>query len=230
MRQYDAILIDADDTLFDFAQAEHVALTWLLDTLQLNTERARACYHACNRACWAALEKGEIDQARLRYKRFEDFFRAMDVSGDPIKIADGYMALLSRQGMLLSGALAAVREIAREVPVAVVTNGISFIQHGRMDASPLRPYVSAFVISEELGVAKPHPKMISAALKLLGGVSPTRALMVGDSIPSDLYCARNAGTDACWYNPSGAPRPKDVPIRYEISALAQLPALALIQT
>ena len=103
-----------------------------------------------------------------------------------------------------------------------MTSGISFIQHGRLDASPLRPYLSALVISEEIGAAKPNPRIIHEALRQLGGIVPTRALMVGDSLASDIACARNAGVDACWYNPAGQPRPNDLPVAYEISDLAKL--------
>ena len=108
-----------------------------------------------------------------------------------------------------------------------MTNGIGEIQRGRMRHSPLGPLISALVISEEVGAPKPDARMIRAALDALGGVAPRDALMVGDSLTSDMRCAMNAGTDACWYNPGRAPRPDRLDIRYEIHALGQLPAIAL---
>ena len=55
----------------------------------------------------------------------------------------------------------------------------------------------------------------------------SRALMVGDSLSSDMEGARNAGVDACWYNPKGKTAPPDLlaptgPIRYEIRELMEL--------
>ena len=87
--------------------------------------------------------------------------------------------------MLLPGALEAVRAIAEKLPVALVTNGISSVQHGRIDRSPIRPYISALVISGEQGFQKPDPRMIFRALELLGSIEPGRALMAGDSLTSD---------------------------------------------
>lgn len=220
--RYDAVLFDIDDTLLDFQEAEKRALKKVLSHYALSTPLAVKTYHACNEACWRALERGEIDQQTLRYKRFRDFLFAMNRADDPIRLGDDYMDALSHEGILLPGALEAVAAVAQRVKVAAVTNGISFIQHGRLDASPLRPYLSALVISEEIGAAKPNPRIIHEALRQLGGIVPTRALMVGDSLASDIACARNAGVDACWYNPAGQPRPNDLPVAYEISDLAKL--------
>lgn len=220
--RYDAVLFDIDDTLLDFQEAERRALDKMLRHYALCTPLAEKTYRACNEACWRALERGEIDQATLRYKRFRDFLFMMNRADDPKAVGDFYMNALSQEGVLLPGALEAVREIAARVKVGAVTNGIAFIQHGRLDASPIRPYLSALVISEEIGAAKPNPRILHQALKELGGVSPSRALLVGDSLASDMACARNAGVDGCWYNPGHKPRPADMPLAWEIDDLAQL--------
>lgn len=227
MMRYDAILIDADDTLLDFKAAEQNALSRLLRALDLDTEAARRTYHAVNDACWRALERGEMDQARLKVKRFEDFLARMGRRDDPASVSERYTDLLSREGGLLKGALECTRAIAARRPVAIVTNGIARIQHGRLAASGLMPYVSALVISEELGVAKPDPRMIFEALELLGGIAPGRALMVGDSLSSDIACARAAGVDACWLNRAGAKAPEGLPIAHEIADISQLKRIAL---
>ena len=121
----------------------------------------------------------------------------------------------------------AVRAVAAHLPVAVVTNGIPKVQHGRMDPSPPRQYLSAFIISGELGVQKPDPRMLYAALEALGGVDRSRALMVGDSLTSDIRAANRAGIDACWYNPEGKAAPPEYSIRYEIADIRALPDIAL---
>ena len=227
MNRYDAILLDADDTLMDFQLAEKHALSQVLARLNMDTEEATSAYHKANSACWRALERGELTQQRLRYKRFEDFFEIVGCKADPVEVGNWYIEALSHQGPLLPGALDVVKEIAKHRPIAIVTNGIAPIQHGRMDASGLNPYVKALVISDEMGVAKPNPKLIHEALKQLGGIKPTRALMVGDSLATDVTCARNAGVDACWLNAKGAKADPKLPIAYEITDISQLPAIAL---
>ena len=71
----------------------------------------------------------------------------------------------------------------RGVPVAVVSNigwdlRPVFVAHG------LDQLVDAFVLSYELGVQKPDPRIFRAACELLG-TGPVRTLMVGDSLPAD---------------------------------------------
>ena len=154
--RYDAILIDADDTVFDFRQAEKNAIGEVLEWLGMRGD-------------------------------------------DPQKVSDRFVGALSRQSVLLPGALGSVRAIAEKLPVAVVTNGIAKVQHGRMDRSPLKEWISAMIVSEEAGCQKPDPRMIFSALEALGGVAPgvhglcvqTAAATLGD-VARDLLCGARA--------------------------------------
>jgi len=55
----------------------------------------------------------------------------------------------------------------------------------------------------------------------------TRALMLGDSLSSDIAAAANAQIDACWFNPKGAENKKGLPVRYEIRSLDEVDAILL---
>ena len=224
---YDAILIDADDTLFDFRGAEKNAIGAIIQQLGILDEAAPQVYHRLNRACWEAFERGEVTQAELRVRRFRDFLKHYGLDADPQEVGEAYTEALSHQSLLLPGALEAVRAVAAQLPVAVVTNGIPKVQHGRMDPSPLRKHLSAFIISGELGVQKPDPRMLYAALEALGGVDPSRALMVGDSLTSDIQGGVNAGLDTCWFNPGHAENPGKVSPTYEIASLEELYPLVM---
>ena len=52
-----------------------------------------------------------------------------------------------------------------------------------------------------------------------------RALVLGDSLSSDIAAAANAGVDACWYNPHGAKNGKNLPVAYEIADLDEVDAI-----
>ena len=70
---YDAILIDADDTLFDFRGAEKNAIGAIIQQLGILDEAAPQVYHRLNRACWEAFERGGSDAggaARAPLPRF----------------------------------------------------------------------------------------------------------------------------------------------------------------
>lgn len=219
---YRGILLDADDTLFDFAAAEKAAISAFLADISLPAEAAPT-YSRINDACWEEFEQRIITIDELRVKRFSEFFAHCGHSMSPKAAADIYEERLGEQTQLLPGALEAVRAIAEKLPIAIVTNGISCVQRARLAHSPIGQYISALIISGEVGAAKPDKIMIEAALDALNMPGETRVLMVGDSIRSDIHAAHNAGVDACWVNIKGAQRPKHPPIAYEISSVEFLP-------
>lgn len=222
MKRYRAVLMDADDTLFDFHAAEARALLSVVGALPLDPQRACARYHEINAACWADFEQGKVTQPQLRLRRFREFVEEFGLEEDPVRLAEAYTEALSRQAPLLPEALAVCRALAARYPLALVTNGIPQVQRGRLARSPLNGLFQAVVISEEVGSPKPEPQMLTIALERLGGIPPQEALMVGDSLRSDMRAGLNAGVDTCWVNAKKAPRPQGMALTYEIERLSQL--------
>jgi len=89
----------------------------------------------------------------------------------------------------------------------------------------VKPYIAGLVISEEIGSAKPDPKMLFMGMEQAGVTDVRRALMLGDSLSSDIAAAANADVDACWYNPKGAENKKGLPVKYEIRCLDEVDAI-----
>ena len=71
----------------------------------------------------------------------------------------------------------------RGVPVAVVSN-IGWDVRPIFVHSGLDPYVDAYVLSYQLEIQKPDPRIFQAACDLLGS-APEETLMVGDQVPAD---------------------------------------------
>ncbi len=87
------------------------------------------------------------------------------------------------------------------------------------------PRVDAVVVSESLGLRKPHPLMVHTALRLLD-VPPAEALLVGDTFAEDIAAAHAAGVDAAWIDRDGRGVPVDaVAPRYVLRALPELRAV-----
>jgi putative hydrolase of the HAD superfamily len=80
----------------------------------------------------------------------------------------------------------------------VVTNGLTVKQAEKLVRLGLERAFSpnAIFISEELGVAKPHPKIFSIACESLG-IRPAEALYVGDHPTKDIDPAHEAGLHTC---------------------------------
>jgi putative hydrolase of the HAD superfamily len=72
-------------------------------------------------------------------------------------------------------------------------------------------------------VGKPEPPLFRIALDRLG-LSAAEAVMVGDSVPSDIVGARGAGMRAVLYAPDGGPAAPEADIT--IRSFAELARLA----
>ncbi|MBQ5770057.1 MAG: YjjG family noncanonical pyrimidine nucleotidase [Clostridia bacterium] len=226
--KYKAILMDSDETLLNFELAEEKALHILFDHLNMDCDSVSGDYKRINSGCWAAYEKGEMTQKELRIRRFTDFL-ALHPSAYPAnEVADFYENALSMQHDELPGAYEAAKAISASLPIAIVTNGIATIQRPRMENCSLRPFFSEIVISEEVGFSKPRPEMLLIALQKLGSIDVKDALMIGDSLTSDMRAAQNAGIDFLWYNPKGKKRPDDAWITYETDKISDYAKYALM--
>ncbi len=226
-KKYKAIFFDADDTLFDYPQAERTALLACRDEFAIaaEPETVIAAYKRHNRAVWQAFERGETDQATLRVERFRRLAAELGIADLPLeRVGSFYLAALAGQSQLLPGALEIVRELAKKFPLALVTNGIAAVQNQRFAASPVTPYFQSIVISEEVGIAKPDPRIFTPALEKIG-VEAGDVLFVGDSVTSDMTAARNAGMDFCWLNPAGTPVPEGHAPAFIIASIKEFPSL-----
>lgn len=202
---YKYLLIDNDNTLMDFNAAEKAALRDTLVACGLPTdEETLATYHRINDGLWKALERGETTQARLKVERFELLLAALGRTEPSAQaLCDMYTEQLGCHAELLPGAMALMEALCGKVKIALVSNGVSRIQRGRLNRCPFTPMLDAVVISEEVGVRKPDPAMLFVAMEALGCTDIRQAVMMGDSLTADIAAANNAGMDAIFYDRKG---------------------------
>jgi len=92
-------------------------------------------------------------------------------------------------------------------PLAIVSNWDVSLREV-LDRTGLAPLVDAVVISAELGVGKPHPRPLHAALEALGAPAQG-AVHVGDTHAEDVLGARAAGVRPVLIVRDDAPAPDD---------------------
>lgn len=220
---YDHLFFDADGTLFDFEAAEKWALTRVFTELGFpSDEELIRSYSSINNGVWLEFEQGNITMNELKVERFRRFFALHQVEGNPAQTAERYMEMLSQSYHLYPDALS-VLDILQEqhIPMSLITNGISHVQRGRIAATRTGHYFNAIVISEEIGVQKPHPDYFTRTLELArqSGNPTKRPLIIGDSPSSDIRGGLNSGIDTCWINRFGMNPDPTTPATYEITNL-----------
>lgn len=224
--KYRAVLMDADDTIFDFQTGNRRAIEQLMNEIGYHSPQRFEEYQAINHACWAALERGEMNPETLKVIRFQRFLEKYQIDCNPSEIAGRFIEILGCQHMLLPYAGDVVRAISEKMPVIIVTNGITDVQKNRINLSPVKNFISGMVISEEIGFSKPRPEIFRYALNQWK-LKPADVLVVGDSVTSDIAGANNAGIDCCWYNPHNKQLPKGIHTDYVVSDIRDIVQIAL---
>lgn len=229
MPRYSFVLLDADNTLFDFDGAERKALAALLAQYGYSPDPAvSAAYRRVNSALWAAFARGEVTQDFLLVERFRRFQAAAGGRHDPAQMNADYLAKLAACGELLPGALELCRRLAAAgCTLAIVTNGATAAQRGRFGASPLHTLISYLFISQELGVSKPDPVFFDLVCRKMGITDRRAAVVVGDNPESDILGGNRAGIDTIWYVPRGADDPKGAAPTYTAASYADIERIIL---
>lgn len=200
-KRFDVVLLDADETIFDFKRAEAFSFEKsLLDFGYTYSPEKLRLYSEINLACWKALERGELSRERLTSLRFERFFEA---TGEKIPdcqaFHNAYVHHLAESGFLLDGALEFVKKLHDSCKVYIATNGLTIAQRGRLSRSQIEPYIDGIFISEEIGFQKPTKEYFDYIFRALAITDKSRVIMVGDSLTSDMQGGRNAGIATCRY-------------------------------
>ena len=223
---YAAIMLDADDTLFDFRKAEDYALerSFAQFELAFSDEVARG-YDLINKELWRRLEAGDIDQTALRTERFRLLFEKLGIASDALAFGSAYVAWLSKASFLIDGAEALCEYLSGKYILALVTNGIREVQLSRFERSPIKKFFAGIAVSEEAKSSKPDPGIFEYACELIGFHDKAGIIMVGDSLSSDIRGGQNFGIDTCWYNPSGSANDSDLRPTYEVRKLEEIAKL-----
>ncbi len=220
------LFLDLDDTILDFHKAERIALSKTLRDFGLEpTEEVLNLYHHINKWHWEQLETGAMTREEVLSGRFGMLFAELGMPADPAAIAKGYERNLSIGHYFLPGAEEAVDYLSRHYRLFLASNGTASVQKGRMTSANLYRFFEQVFVSQEIGHNKPSKAYFDAAFARIPGFDPKKAMIVGDSLTSDILGGIRAGIQTCWVNPTHAPARADIRPDYEIEALHQLPAL-----
>ena len=220
---YQWILFDADNTLFDFDRSARHSLEQAMLYFDLPFEETHhITYGIVNKRCWEAFERGELSPKVLRSKRFELFFNEIGVSANPSLFSKCYLEFLAGGDFMLDGARALLEQLHSEFQLVLITNGLKEVQRPRIQKAELQSYFHTIVVSDEIGSAKPHPAFFDYTFEQIGQPKKEEAIVVGDSLSSDILGGQQYGLDTVWYNPKKKQSPEHIRPTYQIEALADL--------
>ena len=218
------LFLDLDDTILDFQKAERLALAKTLEAFGLSSaDTVLTRYNQINREHWERLERKELTREQVLVGRFAALFQEMGLSAQAEKVARAYEENLSQGHYFLPGAEEALQSLSKKYKLYLASNGTAKVQAGRLKSAGIIPYFQEIFVSEEMGYNKPDPAYFSACFARIPGFRKERAMMVGDSLTSDILGGIQAGIATCWVNPHH--KTGEIHPDYEIESITQLEAL-----
>lgn len=222
MKKYAWILFDADETLFHFDS--FAGLQHMFAQHNINfTDNDFQDYQRINKALWKKYQQHEINPQQIQHQRFQYWADRLNIC--PGVLNEHFMQSMAEIARPIEGVSSLLTELHGHSKLGIITNGFSALQEVRLQRTGFRHYFNIVVVSEEVGIAKPHPDIFTHALAAMGHPEPKDVLMVGDNLQSDIIGGNQAGFDTCWFNPNKQPAHKTIQATYQVQSHAQLEKL-----
>lgn len=197
MKNYTYLLLDADDTLFDFQLAQERSLNEVFQKVGIPLEHKKT-YKEISHGLWAKLEKKEITLDELKASRFQLLLEKINHKTD-FDVEILYENTLSTHDELLDGAIEFLETVSKKYHLVLISNGMPNIQHPRLQSSGIEKYFENIFISDEMGAQKPSTEFFDIVFNQINA-KKDQCLVIGDSLTSDILGGSNYGLDTCWIN------------------------------
>ena len=150
---YKTILLDIDNTLFDYPKTEKYAIKAAFEDFDFFSngsesefEEIKKEYKVINDLLWEKLEKGEITSTELKVERFRMLFEKANLSYSPEEFSKQYLKRLGEGAFLLDGAEEVCKYLYGKYKLGIVTNGMKEVQYSRIGKSPIGKYIDKIII------------------------------------------------------------------------------------
>ena len=214
--KYNTILLDFDDTLVDFYDAEDKAFHNMAKHYHhYPTAEDFQFFKQINQAHWEAFQKNKLTKDEVLSHRFievdgkqADVTFRDELAKAPIKHFDSTLETIDR--------------LAQNNKLYIVTNGVTDTQKRRIAQLQFKDIFDGVFISEETGYQKPMIEFFDYVFEKIGKDKRKSTIIVGDSLTSDVLGGKNAGIATCWFNVRNKKNNSGINPDYEIKSLREL--------
>ncbi|MBC7003220.1 HAD family hydrolase [Photobacterium sp. BZF1] len=197
------IFFDLDNTLLDHDGAEQDAIC---DFAKRYRDEIIDCPDGIE-VMWRTItdEKrqqwrtGKLNFEGLRRARISALFRRPLSEELADRLIDEYYSSYRQYWRLFPDVQPALEKLRNVSPLAIITNGFTYHQEAKLKTTGIREFFSYLVISEQVGAAKPDPKIFQHALKQ-SGKSAAECWYIGNHPLNDATAASELGFKAVWLN------------------------------
>lgn len=199
--RYRILLFDVDNTLLDFDANEEEAFKAVMKEMdQAWSEELFETYKELNTDLWKRIERNEVTVEQGVNRRFSDLMAKYGKAVDGVLWEKTYRKYLNLGIQEIPQAHQVLRRLEeRGHELYVITNGVTKTQESRMARSGLDQYFREMFISGRIGAGKPSGEFFDYVKSHVPGFEEKEALVIGDSLSSDIRGGADAGIPTCWF-------------------------------
>ncbi|MEO0733208.1 MAG: YjjG family noncanonical pyrimidine nucleotidase, partial [Bacteroidota bacterium] len=179
-------------------------------------------YREINHRAWSDYEQGLLPKEQLRTIRFQRLLEHYRLDHPAEELSFDYRTYLAESTHMLDGALDLLQDLQGDYRLGLITNGLKEVQRPRLANTNLERFFEFIVISDEIGVAKPHAPFFDYAYARMDGVPKSEVLVIGDNPNADVGGALAYGFDACWLRHPGVADRSKLGETYRIRDIREL--------
>ena len=200
---FDVIVFDFDNTLFDYAATEDNALQVVFRELNIPyKEKFRFEFIKINRGLW---NEKNINMQDLRLIRFKELFKSIgyEIDSDDICKAAAIYIKASEQGILIEGVDETIKELKkRAIILDIASSGFTNPRLEKLHNSSIGGCFDYVLFRENFDHVKikPDSSFFIEILKNHPDISHNRILYVGDSFDTDIIGSKKTGLSNVWFN------------------------------
>ncbi|MFV0539324.1 MAG: YjjG family noncanonical pyrimidine nucleotidase [Dysgonomonas sp.] len=171
---------------------------------------------------WMLYSQGKISKKILQRERFIGALTTVEEISDEqaLAINDDFISRIMEKGILIEGAKELLDYLYPKYKIHILSNGFTEMQYKKMDSAGLSSYFDKVILSDKVGINKPHPDIFTYALNEVGK-NRDEVIMIGDNMVNDIQGAYDCEIDQIWFNPEDI-SPGDVKPTYIVKKLAEI--------
>lgn len=198
---YKIILLDLDDTVFDFKLGENKAIIETLNFFNIKyDETIIKKFSELNEFYFQKYASKEMSREEFHYARFHDILRLVNSSVNPLDVNKFYLDNLALQCEFMPGALELIKELSSKYILCAASNGKYDVQLSRIKKAGIEKYFDKIYVSSSIGANKPDVEFFNYIFNDYNNYLKSDFLIIGDRFSSDILGGINAGIDTCLYN------------------------------
>lgn len=226
-RRYKNLFFDLDDTLWAFSANardtfEEMYHKYGYDCFFSSFDHFYQLYQKRNVELWEEYGRGQVTKAELNRQRF--LYPLEQVGeGDALlaqRFSDDFFSVIPTKQKLMPHAREVLDNLSERYNLYILSNGFQELQCHKMRSAGIDGYFRQVVLSDDIGVLKPHAPIFHFALSATQSQLED-SLMIGDNWENDVAGAHAVGMHQVFFDIEGR---SDLPFEptYHITDLKEL--------